>query len=105
MSGKENSYREPLLVDEHGLYVTVAQMDFFLNRPAGESKFKAADLEFLSYYKNCCLYNLVFDMMEDNPACAKMYWDSDAEWCIIILPNKRLCSSSTSTGGSRLQLG
>jgi len=74
-----NEYREPLMMDDHGLYITVAQMHFFLNRPKGKMKFKTADNEFLSYYKNCCLYNLVYDMMEENPSCAKMFWDSDSE--------------------------
>jgi hypothetical protein len=104
MRGKENSYREPLLVDEHGLYVTVAQMDFFLNRPAGESKFKYADLEFLSYYKNCCLYNLVFDMMEDNPACAKMYWDSDAECVSLSFPIKGYVAQALARVGHAFNL-
>jgi len=43
-------------------------------------------MEFLSYYKNCCLYNLVYDMMEENPSCAKMYWDSDAECISLSFP-------------------
>ena len=49
MRGKNHYYREPLLVDEYGLYVTVAQMGFFLNRPRAKAKFQARDLEFLNY--------------------------------------------------------
>ena len=74
------------MMDDHGLYITVAQMHFFLNRPKGKAKFKTADDEFLSYYKNCCLYNLVYDMMEDNPKCAKVFWDSDAECVSLSFP-------------------
>ena len=42
----------------------------------------------MSYYKNCCLYNLVYDMMEDNPKCAKMYWDSDTGSVSLSFPVK-----------------
>ena len=73
---------------DNGLYITVAQMQFFLNRRGGEQKFKNSDVEFLSFYKNCCLYNLVYDMMEDNSKCAKMYWDSDTESVSLSFPVK-----------------
>ena len=65
MRGKYH-FREPLLTDDNGLYVTAAQMQFFLNRPKGKVLFKTSHYEFLQYYKNCCLYNLVYDMMEKN---------------------------------------
>jgi len=82
MRGKYH-FREPLLTDDNGLYVTAAQMQFFLNRPKGKVLFKTSHYEFLQYYKNCCLYNLVYDMMETNDKCAKMYWDSD-EGCVAL---------------------
>jgi len=82
MRGKYH-FREPLLTDDNGLYVTAAQMQFFLNRPKGKVMFKTSHYEFLQYYKNCCLYNLVYDMMEKNDKCAKMYWDSD-EGCVAL---------------------
>jgi len=65
------------MTDKAGLYITVAQMGFFLNRKNGKKKFSSADAEFMDYYRNCCIYNLVYDMMEDNPECANLYWDSD----------------------------
>jgi len=76
------------MMDDNGLYITCAQMQFFLNRNDGEKKFKAHDEEFMSYYKNCCLYNLVYDMMEDNPECAKMYWDSENGSVSLTFPVK-----------------
>ena len=82
MRGKYE-FREPLLVDESGLYITAAQMRFFLNRKNGKKKFKTGDSEFISYYKNCCLYNLVYDMMDLHPGCAKMYWD-EANQCVAL---------------------
>ena len=87
MRGKYD-FREPLMMDDAGLYITVAQMQFFLNRRDGEKKFKASDAEFMSYYKNCCLYNLVYDMMEDNPKCAKMYWDTESGSVSLSFPVK-----------------
>jgi hypothetical protein len=87
MRGKYD-FREPLMMDDNGLYITCAQMQFFLNRDDGQKKFKAHDEEFMSYYKNCCLYNLVYDMMEDNPECAKMYWDSENGSVSLTFPVK-----------------
>jgi len=78
MRGKYD-FREPLMAEDNGLYITAAQMQFFLNRPRGEEKFKDADDEFLKYYKNCCLYNIVYDMMDEDEGCATMYWDSKSE--------------------------
>ena len=82
----EGDYREPLMVDEYGLYITIAQMDFFLNRKHGEELVNNASPEFMKYYKNCCLYNLVFDMMQEDPECGKMYWDSDSESVAMSFP-------------------
>ncbi len=67
------------MAEDNGLYITAAQMQFFLNRPKGEDKFSQADEEFIKYYKNCCLYNIVYDMMDDDEGCATMYWDSTNE--------------------------
>lgn len=69
------SFREPLMMDDSGLYITTAQMSFFLNRQDGQDLFKKADPKFLRYYNNCCLYNLIYDMMEEDSTCATMYWD------------------------------
>jgi|TARA_A100000172_G_scaffold79314_1_gene66126 hypothetical protein len=74
MSGKYD-FREPLLIEDSGLYITAAQMHFYLNRRNGQKEFEAADEKFMRYYRNCCLYNVVYDMMEENPKCGIMYWD------------------------------
>lgn len=75
MRGKYD-FREPLLIEDNGLYITAAQMQFYLNRPNGTKEFENADENFMKYYKNCCLYNVVYDMMEEDPDCARMYWDT-----------------------------
>jgi hypothetical protein len=82
----EGDFREPLMVDEYGLYITISQMEFFLNRKHGEELVNNASPEFMKYYKNCCLYNLVYDMMEEDPDCAKMYWDDVTESVAMAFP-------------------
>ncbi len=74
------------MIDECGLYITIAQMGFFINRKNGQKLFDSASPEFMKYYRNCCLYNLVFDMMEEDPKCGKMYWDTKTESVAIAFP-------------------
>ena len=85
MRGKY-TFREPLLIDDEGLYITAAQMQFFLNRREAKKKFNGADPVFLSYYNNCRLYNFVYDMMEDDPKCARIYWDGEQETIGVAFP-------------------
>jgi len=85
MRGKY-TFREPLLIDDEGLYITAAQMQFFLNRSSGKKQFKGADPKFLSYYNNCRLYNFVYDMMEDDPECARIYWDGEQNSIGVAFP-------------------
>ena len=76
------------MAGDAGLYITAAQMQFFLNRRNGEELFKEADPAFMHYYKNCCLYNLVYDMMEEDDECGKMYWDEKSESVALAFPMK-----------------
>jgi len=81
-----DEFRVPLLVDSNGLYITEAQMLFWINQKGGEEAYAEGDPEFLDYYKNCCLYNLVYDMMEKDPSCASMYWDNKKEEVAMAFP-------------------
>jgi hypothetical protein len=81
-------FRQPLVIDKAGLYVTVAQIKFFLNRRNGKKKFSSGDKEFVSYYRNCCLYNMVYDMMNMYPDCATMYWDTSTNSPALSFPIK-----------------
>jgi hypothetical protein len=74
-------FREPLMIDPSGLYITAAQLAFYLNRPEGKSKFDHADPDFMSYYHNCCIYNFVYDMMLEDEECASLFWD-DKNNCV-----------------------
>ena len=82
------TFREPLFVDDDGLYITSAQMQFFLNRRNGDKKFSDGDAEFFSYYNNCRTYNLIYDLMDKDPGCAKMYWDETTESVALAFPMK-----------------
>jgi len=74
------------LVDSNGLYITEAQMLLWINQGGGEESYTAGDPDFLDYYKNCCMYNLIYDMMEEDEACASMYWDSKREEVALSFP-------------------
>jgi hypothetical protein len=80
------SFREPLFIDEDGLYITAAQMQFFLNRKDGSKKLSRGDSEFFSYYNNCRTYNLIYDMLDEDGKCAKMYWDHKLESLAFSFP-------------------
>jgi len=66
---------DPLLVDDDGLYITIGQMQFWLNRRGGKKLFKVGSSEFFRYYNSCRTYNLISELMVDDPKCAFMYWD------------------------------
>jgi hypothetical protein len=67
---------DPLMLDEDGLYITVSQMRFWLNSKIGRKLFKEASPKFFSYYNSCRTYNLISDMIKEDPECAYLYWDS-----------------------------
>jgi len=83
---KKFEFREPLTSDSQGLFITVAQMQFFLNRKHGTAQFKEGHPEFIRYYKSCKLYNLIYEMMEEDEECATMYWDGKAGNIAITFP-------------------
>ena len=66
---------EPLKKEPDGTFITVAQMQFFLNRKDGTEKFKTGHEHFFEYYNLCRVYNLVSTIMEREPDSAIMYWD------------------------------
>ena len=72
---KKTGIYKPLYTDENGMYITVSQMECFLNRPRGQRLFEEGANEFFSYFRNCQNYNMISDMMLDDPECAEMYWD------------------------------
>ena len=89
------------MMDEFGLYITVAQMEFFLNRKNAQELMDSASPEFMEYYQNCLLYNMVYDMMEEDPKTGDMYWDDTTQTVAFSFPlngkiSKALASISSS---------
>lgn len=66
---------DPLIFDDDGLYITKSQMKFWLNNKKNRKLLKKGSSRFLKYYSSCRTYNLVSDMLEDDPECAFLYWD------------------------------
>lgn len=73
------SFREPLHRDDDDLYITAGQLQFFLNRPNGEQKFRSGDVEFLVYLQECKMYNIVYDETEKNIEAATIFWNPETE--------------------------
>tara|TARA_R100000008_G_C3463999_1_gene105607 strand:- start:237 stop:557 length:321 start_codon:yes stop_codon:yes gene_type:complete len=80
------SFREPLGRDLNGLYITAAQMQFFLNRPSGEKKFVDGSDEFFDYFYKCAIYNIIWDQLDKDPACASIYWNEEEENLAVKFP-------------------
>ena len=83
---KKHTFREPLGQDVNGLYITAAQMQFFLNRSGSEKKFITGHPEFFEYFYKCAVYNIIWDLLEKDPSCATMFWDSDQETLGVKFP-------------------
>jgi len=74
---KKHSFREPLGKDTNGLYITAAQMQFFLNRKGAGKKFLSGHPEFFDYFYKCAIYNIIWDLAEENPESAVFFWDEE----------------------------
>lgn len=68
-------FREPLNEEPDGTYITCGQMQFYLNRDYGQDSFESGDDYFIEYYNLCRVYNIISDIMTDDPDAAIMYWD------------------------------
>jgi hypothetical protein len=83
---KKHHFREPLGRDLNGLYITTAQMQFFLNRHNGNELFIAGDSKFYTYFYKCAIYNIVWDELEKDPTSATLFWDTDKETIGVKFP-------------------
>ena len=87
---KKHSFREPLGTDLNGLYITAAQMQFFLNRRDGQTKFVKGQVEFFQYFYKCAIYNVIWDLQASDPTCASFYWDEIEEAVAVKFPAEGL---------------
>ena len=74
---EKHTFRAPLGKDLNGLYITEAQMRFFLNRKKGTEHFLFGDPIFYSYFYKCAVYNVVWDLLDKYPDCATLFWDEE----------------------------
>ena len=79
MKKRIHNSSDPLLIDEDGLYITAGQMKFWLTRKGGKDFCKRGTSDFFRYYDSCRTYNLVSDLMREEPNCAFLYWDAERE--------------------------
>ena len=84
---KKHSFRAPLGHDLNGLYITTAQMQFFLNRKEGHRRFTEGDSEFFQYFYRCAIYNIIWDLQEKDVTAATFYWDEDIEAVAVKFPD------------------
>lgn len=71
----DENFNDPLNLEPDGSYITLGQMQFFLNRKDGLTMFRTGSEEFWDYYNLCRLYNLVSEIMEYDSTEAIMYWN------------------------------
>ena len=74
--GNPNFFMSP-----DGTYITAPQLRFYLNRPEGPKNVKKVDDDFIRYLQLCRVYNLISDMIENDPKQGYLYWD-DKKGCV-----------------------
>ena len=84
---EDTEFRKPIFVDPKGLYITTAQLQFFLNRWSGYEHIKRNSPQFKEYYIKCLIYNYVWDLMEEDPSIATMCWDDKSEVVVLRFPH------------------
>lgn len=57
-------------------------------RPEGEANFERATPDFFKYFNYCRVYNLLYDISEESPKDAQMYWDSELETIAFCYPKR-----------------
>ena len=83
----DSDFRKPVYVNVKGLYLTSAQLQFFLNGRRGYEHIQRNSPQFKDYYLKCLIYNFVWDLMESNPRVADLCWDSNSETVVLKFPH------------------
>ena len=89
-----HDFDEPLNEEPDGTYITTVQMKFFLNNKDGVALYQERSEIFEEYYDICRVYNLVSDIMKEDPDSAIVYWDEDIEAVSIAFPAHGKVASS-----------
>ena len=83
----EDSFRQPVMLDGDGGYITKAQIRFFMNRRRGYEKIELLHDDFLTYTEYCKIYNYLWDCSKSNSE-VEMVWDEDTESIAFTFPKK-----------------
>lgn len=59
--------------------MTTAQLQFFMNRRNGDKMIKDKTEEFIKYFNQCRIYNLLYEMTDEDEDAAHFYWDDENE--------------------------
>ena len=100
-----DNFRIPIHLDHGDLYITEAQLQFYLNDLP--TSFKIKDImdegqvskEFVSYYEKCVTYNLIWDLSERYPRSSKLYWDDQYREFRITYPKDGIVFKSLKKHG------
>ena len=98
-------FRSPLHLDDDHLYITEAQLQFYINglsSPVRISEILSGGMvskEFIDYYEKCAAYNLIWDLAERYPKSSKMCWDDKGQEFRIIFPKSGLVARSLKKHG------
>ena len=95
----ELEFRKPVYVDSNGLYLTTTQLQFFLNRGKGYEHIKRTSPQFKEYYVKCLIYNLVWDLMDEDSSVAELFWDSKSETVVLKFPHNGIIMEELSKKG------
>ena len=90
------NFRVPIHLDDKDLYITEAQLQFYLN--GFSTSIKVDDIledgrvskSFMIYYEKCVTYNLIWDLSEKHPKSSKLYWDDRYQEFRITYPKDGL---------------
>ena len=90
------NFRIPIHLDHDDLYITEAQLQFYLNGISDTHKIQdvlndgKVSKEFMRYYEKCVTYNLIWDLSQKHPKSSKLYWDEQHQEFRITYPKDGL---------------
>ena len=84
--GDFNTFNDPIYCDKAGSYITVGQLRFFLNRSEGRVQFLEGATEFLEYFATCATYNIISDVLREDPDSGSMTWDEKSRCIAFAFP-------------------
>jgi len=81
------NFRNGKLEGPDGLYITKAQLRFYLNRgKVAEYSFFNQGSDFVKYFQECEAYNFLSDLMNEDPSSASLCWDESIQDVVFSIP-------------------